>query len=189
MTDEQKKNSGIPTEAYDGIYATDVPKDGGAYAAGIRRGDRIQKVNNVDILSGGELQEQVSRYRPGDKISVDVKRDNKRQQFNVTLRNKLGDTSIITAEDNNFLGAKFETITQQDQTRLRINRGIRITDVGKGKFKDAGVKNGFIITDVNKRPVSSIDDLRQIISNAKGGILIEGVYSNGERAYFVFGAD
>lgn len=37
LTDERKKTEGIPASAYDGIYATEVPTDGGAFAAGIKK--------------------------------------------------------------------------------------------------------------------------------------------------------
>jgi len=56
-----------------------------------------------------------------------------------------------------------------------------------GKFKDAGIKKGFIITQVNKNPVSEVNDLKRIIKNSRGGILVEGIYPNGEVAYYVFG--
>jgi hypothetical protein len=42
---------------------------------------------------------------------------------------------------------------------------------------------------VNKTPVSEVDELKRIIKNSRGGILVEGIYSNGEVAYYVFGTD
>jgi S1-C subfamily serine protease len=56
MTDERKKASGIPVSAYDGILSTDVEKEGGAYAAGLRKGDRIEKVNGVEINSSANYR-------------------------------------------------------------------------------------------------------------------------------------
>jgi S1-C subfamily serine protease len=51
------------------------------------------------------------------------------------------------------------------------------------------MKEGFIITHVNKKPIFEVKDFRREIGSAKGGILVEGIYPNGEPAYFVFGAE
>jgi len=72
---------------------------------------------------------------------------------------------------------------------LGIRYGLKITELGNGKFKDAGIKKGFIITQVNKNPISEVNDLLRIIKNARGGILVEGIYPDGEVAYYVFGID
>jgi serine protease Do len=58
--------------------------------------------------------------------------------------------------------------------------------VGSGKLKEAGLVEGFIITDVNKKPVFDVDGLKKIVANASGGILVEGLLPDGSPAYFVF---
>jgi S1-C subfamily serine protease len=62
-----------------------------------------------------------------------------------------------------------------------------VSKLGNGKLSEAGVTEGFVITDVNKRPVYEVNELKRIIASSRGGILIEGIYPNGEPAYFVFG--
>jgi S1-C subfamily serine protease len=92
--------------------------------------------------------------------------------------------------DNNLtLGAEFETVTDKEKEELEINNGIKITKLDKGKLKTSGMKEGFIITSVNKKPIYEVKDLKREISNARGGILVEGIYPNGEQAYFVFGME
>ena len=49
VSDEQKKKMDIPSEAFDGIFVTDAPSDGAAYSAGIRKGDKIMKINGNEI--------------------------------------------------------------------------------------------------------------------------------------------
>jgi hypothetical protein len=51
------------------------------------------------------------------------------------------------------------------------------------------MKEGFIITHVNKKPIYEVKDFKREIGNARGGILVEGIYTNGEQAYFVFGVE
>ncbi len=172
----------------EGVYVTDVPEGGAAREAGIRQGDVIIAVGNRKVNTTAELQEAVSQFRPGDDVKITVKRNNSEKQITVTLRNKLGDTGIIRT-GNVVLGSELEAISDRDKQRLGINRGIRVAKIGNGKLREAGVTEGFIITDVNKRPVFEVNEFRRIISSARGGILIEGLYPNGETAYFVFGVN
>jgi len=145
-------------------------------------------VEGAPIKTTAELQEKVSQYRPGDKVDVVVIRAGEKKQFNVTLRNKNGDTDVVL-ENNLTMGADFEVVSDQEKEKLEINNGIKITKLDKGKLKNAGMKEGFIITNVNKKPIYEVKDLKRELSYAKGGILVEGIYPNGEPAYFVFGAE
>ncbi len=172
----------------EGVFISEVQSGGAADLAGIRDNDVILSIDGVNVNSSAELQEQISKHRPGDKITVEVKRHNKRQPFNVTLRNKNGDTEIVKGDaSGSIFGAKFVGISDRDREELGINYGVKIAELGDGKFKAAGIKKGFIITQVNKNAVSEINELKRIITNSRGGILVEGIYPNGEVAYYVFG--
>ena len=173
-------------EKVEGVFVTAVIENGAANEAGIREGDVILNVAGEPVNSAAELQEKVSRFRPGEDIKIVIKRKNDKKQFTVTLRNKHGDTEIVRDNDT-FLGARFEPVTNEDKNYLKIESGIKITELKNGKLKDAGLSNGFIITHVNKKPVYEVNDFRRETENARGGILVEGIYPNGELAYFVFG--
>ncbi len=173
----------------EGVFVADVTPGGAAKEAGIEPNDVILAIDDVPVNSVGQLQEQVGQHRPGDEVKVLIKRDNKSKPYTVTLRNMHGDTEILTTDYNEFLGAKFDNVTENEKYKLRISQGIKITDLSQGELKDAGLKKGFIITHVNKLKVNGVNDLRQIVKGAKGGILIEGIYPSGERAYFVFSAE
>jgi Do/DeqQ family serine protease len=172
----------------EGVVVGGVPENGAAKEAGIKEKDVIIQVDGVPIKTTAALQEKVSQYRPGDKVDVLVIRDGEKKQFNVTLRNKSGDTDVVR-ENNLTMGAEFEVISDQEKEKLEINYGIKITKLDKGKLKNSGIKEGFIITNVNKKPIYEVKDFKRELSSAKGGVLVEGVYPNGEPAYFVFGAE
>ncbi|MGQ8336157.1 Do family serine endopeptidase [Sunxiuqinia sp. A32] len=173
----------------EGVFIGGVTENSAAEEAGIEAEDVVINIDGIPVNSSAELQEQIGKHRPGDVVKILIKRDNKPKQFNVTLRNMHGDTEILTASDAEFLGAEFKEITDNQKYRLQISHGIQISNLNKGKLKDAGLKEGFIITHVNKEEVSGVNDLRGIVKNAKGGILIEGMYPNGELAYYVFGVN
>lgn len=174
----------------EGLYVVSTSDDGAAKAAGIKEGDVITSINGNLVNTLPELQEQLGKFRPGDRVSVKVKRNGKLKQYPIVLRNTRGDTSIIK-ESLSVLGAEFGPLPAKVKQSLEIDSGIMIVELNKGKLKDVGVKDGFIITEVNKYSVSSIEDLKRTINRTPKGrpVLIEGVYPNGEWAYYVFRID
>lgn len=178
----------LDLDKVEGVYVAGVADNGAAGEAGIEEGDVIVSVDGENVKNSAELQLKVSQYRPGDDVKVIVIRNGKRKQFNVTLRNRHGDTQIV--RDNLIvLGAEFEPVNNKDKQNLEINFGIKIIALNKGKLKEAGLREGFIITYVNKKPIYEVNDFKREIGNARGGILVEGLYPDGELAYYVFGID
>ncbi len=172
----------------EGVYVSAVREDGAAKAAGIATGDVILSINNVTVNSSAELQEQVSRYRPNDKVIVVVKRDNKTKQFEVTLRNLQGKTDYVSNNSfDSILGARFENVSNEEKARLGIRYGVKVVELNAGKLRAEGVKEGFIITQVNNKPVYSVEDLEKIIKVTSGGVFIEGIYPNGVIQYYAIG--
>ncbi|MFH1322127.1 MAG: trypsin-like peptidase domain-containing protein [Bacteroidota bacterium] len=173
-----------------GIYVTSLTDGGAAKDAGIKEGDIITKINDIEVNNVPELQEQIGRYRPGDKIQVLLKRKTKEITKQMILKNKLGNTKIIKEDKKKYfsvLGADFEPVTSEEKTRLNIINGLKIVNLDGGKLRSTGIKQGFIITKIDKKQIYTIEDLTSALENKKGGILIEGIYPNGMRAYYGFG--
>lgn len=173
-----------------GVYVQGLAPSGSGEEAGIKEGDVITKIGDMDVNNVPELQEQVSRYRPGDKVNVTLKRNNQEKVLNVVLKNKNGNTEVVEktkVEVVSALGAVFEKINDSDMKKLSIENGLRITKLNAGKLLSAGIKEGFIVTSVDKKKIATIDDIKTALENKKGGVLIEGVYPNGMRAYYGFG--
>ena len=178
----------LELENVEGIYVAGVPENGAAYNAGIEIDDVIINVGGDKVKTSAELQEKISQYRPGDEVKIITIRDGEKKQFTVTLRNKHGDTEIV--RDNIMvLGAEFKQVGNKEKQDLEIRNGIKIVNLEKGKLKEAGLKKDYIVTNVNKRPIYDVADFKREIENATGGILVEGVYPNGELAYYVFGVE
>jgi len=171
-----------------GVYVNDLTENGAAKDAGIKPGDVILSVNGVKVNSVSELQEQVSKYRPKDKVEVDIKRRGNVKQFDVVLRNLQGTTEIVrTNEVLETLGATFEPVSPQEMRQLGIRNGVKVASVKPGKFMKVGIKEGFVVTSVNKQPVNSINDITSLLNEADGGVIIEGVYEDGSKSYYAFG--
>jgi Do/DeqQ family serine protease len=178
----------LKLDKVEGVWVAEVTENGAAREAGVKVDDVIVQVGSKKVKTSAELQETVSQYRPGDDVKIVVIRGGEKKQFTVTLRNKHGDTQIV--RDNiTVLGAEFEQVSDSEKENLEIRFGIKITALDKGKLKEAGIKEGFIITNVNKKPIYEVNDFKREIGNARGGILVEGVYPDGELAYYVFGLE
>jgi Do/DeqQ family serine protease len=171
----------------EGIWVESLTDDGGARAAGIKKGDVIVAVNATKVNSVSQLQEQIGKHRPGDQVAITVRRDGADKIFNVTLKNTKGNTSVVK-ETFSMLGAEFGDISDKDRDRLNIEQGVQVIKITSGKMKNAGVRVGFIITDVNKTSVGNVEDIKRIIAmtSDKKPVLIEGVYPDGKWAYYVF---
>lgn len=170
----------------EGVYIAEVMEDGAANEAGMKEKDVVIAIDGVKVNSTSELQVQIGKHRPGDEVKVLVKRDNKEKLLTVKLRNTNGGTGIVK-NSITVLGAELEKVDVKTLDKLHIRNGLIIKSLSKGKLKDAGVREGFIITSVNKRAVNSVEDVKEVLKIAQGGVLIEGLYKNGEEAYYVFG--
>ena len=116
----------------DGVYVAGVADGGGAKEAGIAEEDVIVSINDEAVGTVPQLQERVSRYRPGDKVKIGVIRSGKTKQFTVTLRSIRGTTDIVKVSDKNkLLGATFEDISSEDKSALRINYGLKIVKLNE----------------------------------------------------------
>ncbi len=175
-----------------GVFVNSLTEGGAAADAGISEGDIILKVGEKGVNTVPELQEQVSRYRPGDKINVSLWRDKKLQTVVVTLRNKDGNTDLIdkvseVAATSSTLGADFTDVSDVEKQKLGLSGGAKVANLTSGKLKEIGIQKGFIITKINDQKINSADEVITVLSGKKGMVEIEGYYPNGTRAYYGFG--
>ncbi len=184
------KSAGLSTT--NGIYVDAVTENGAAESAGIKEGDVITKVGDQPVNDVAGLEEQIARLRPGDKVSITLNRDNKEMEIPVLLRNIDGNTSKLAAAEApsslSALGASFSSASKDELGKFGLNNGVKVVQLQQGKLRDIGIQEGFIITKVDHQTVSSANDIERILKNKTGGILVEGIYPNGTRAYYAFGA-
>ena len=177
-----------------GVYIAGVNSGSGAEAAGIQKGDVIFKINEVEVNNSAEMQEQIGRLRPGDKVKVHYLRGNKEYSTVVTLKNSQGSEKLSSSKEKNSsidfkkeLGADLKNLTSDEKKRFDVQGGVVVLNLTNGKLKQAGVKEGFIIQKINKKTVNSVDDVMEALSSDDGGILLEGKYPNGTKAFYAIG--
>ena len=168
----------------EGIFVEDLVPGGAAEAAGIKRGDVLLAINGKKINSLAEMQEELSLYRPKDKVNILIKRDGKTKQILVTLRNLRNGTELLKST-NYVYGARFEPLTPREQQHLKIDFGVRVVDIKPGKFMDIGIRKGYIILSVNGKKVRSPEEVSRVLGGGTERIrAIEGIQTDG--TYFSY---
>lgn len=169
-----------------GVLVTSFPDKSVAKQAGMKEGDVILKIDSTEVNSVSELLEKIGSYRPKEKVNLTVKRGSKLININVELSYEDELTPNI-ATDNNF-GASFEDISSTELTKYGLKNGVRVSDLKSGKFMSIGIREGYIIININNQPVKSAKEAIDILSSVHGGVYIEGYYpQTNERAYYAFG--
>ncbi len=171
-----------------GVFITNIVQSSAAQDAGLQPDDIITSFNGVSVRTSSELQEQVGKFSPGDKASVTYLRKGVEKTVPIILRNIAGNTSVVTAEmgTGSLFGAKIEPIGSSEKRSYELDYGVKIADLGEGKFKDIGMQTGNIILSINGRKVSSSAEVREATNNGKSLKSIEGVQKDGTMFSYQF---
>ncbi len=174
-----------------GAYVKEVGENSAAKKAGVKEGDIINNVNGNAVNSLTELQEQIGRYRPGDKIAITVVRGDVEEKLNVELKNPQGNTGVVSSNNSSeILGATFKEMSDKTRQQLGLNYGVEIKSLSKGKLSDVGIKPGFIILKINNQMIRKAEDVQTLFEEAVNNgdsekvLFIAGVYPNGKITYY-----
>jgi Do/DeqQ family serine protease len=169
----------IKTNEIQGVLVTDVVDGGAAKAAGMKKGDIITKLNGTPIKTSPELQEQIAKYKPTDKITVQVKRDGKELTLNAILKAKIGDESNLATSSKaaEKLGGKLESIDKATAEKNDITGGVIVKELGNGILGKSRVEKGFVITQVNDKAVNTVEDFYDALKKINSSsVKLSGIY-------------
>ncbi len=178
------------TATKSGVLVVEVSDRSTAKELGLQPDDVIIGINKATVASIPQLHEQLNQYRPGDQITVTFIRDNKTITKSGVLRNSHGNTSITKKGDFSELGCAFMKLSSETKKNLGISSGVKVTGLKGGCFKEAGVKEGFIILDINGKSVNSSDDIEKIYNQIMKSddddkvMFLTGIYPNGRKYYY-----
>jgi len=184
VTPDLQEQKGL--DKIEGVYIPQVIEDGAAEEAGLEDGDVILKVNKVTVNSPAELQEQIGRYRPGESVELTVKREGKKKQYTAVLRNMQGEAKIVKADEIlEMLGAKFQELSDRELDRMDISHGVQVVDLQDGLLRRTGIKEGFVITQIQNVEIENVSDIKRLFSRFGKGQLVEvrGTYPGGRYMY------
>ncbi|MDE6577816.1 MAG: Do family serine endopeptidase, partial [Muribaculaceae bacterium] len=177
------------TAVKSGLIVSTVADRSTAKELGLQADDVITAINNVEVHNYAQLVEQINKFRPGDKISVTYYRDNRKETKTGILKNTQGNTSITKKGDFTEIGCAFMKLSEETKRSLGISNGVKVAGLKNGAFREAGIKDGFIITEINGRAVNSSDDVEAIYNNIMKAdddkvMFITGLYPTGKKYYY-----
>jgi Do/DeqQ family serine protease len=189
INQEIKETNKLPS--LKGVFISKVTDNGSAEKAGVKDGDVILKIGTKEVNSVAELQEEIGKRRPGDKVSLTIRGKNGNEEIKeLVLRNQDGETKLVSKEEiakNVALGATFLELTSKDRKELNISNGVKIGTLTSGKLKSIGLQPGMVITKVNNEPVETVEQLTTKLNGGNKGILLEVLSESGKKEYFGFG--
>jgi S1-C subfamily serine protease len=162
----------LKTEGIDfkGVLVESLDREGPALKAGLKPGDVIIRINNMEINSQSAFEEELAYRYPGDKVLVTYLRDNKTLTASVTLVNKTGTTDIVKRKiySSASLGAELEA----------TDYGIKVFKIkDKSLLRQIGVPENFTIIAINRVRVKEPEDVIEFFEKFKGRGYIYGVNS------------
>ena len=171
----------------EGILVAEVVENGSASGL-LEVDDVILSIDGKKLKTFGDLQENLAKHRPGDKVTLKVLRNKKEQNIEMVLKNEQGTTKVVKDNGMEILGAAFRELPDEIRKALRINTGVEVTGVTDGKMKEAGVRKGFIILKANGQSVKSVEQLEEIVKEASRStdqvLFLSGVFPSGKRANY-----
>lgn len=149
------------TEQFDlttsqGVFVGDVDSGSGAALAGIKKGDVIRQIDNIEIRKMSDLTGYLGSKRPKDIVKVKILRDGKEREVAVKLAKY--ETFAIQA-----IGLEVTNATKAELSEYNTRNGVKISRALKGDQQSQALI-GIIITKINNQKVNNIEDVKQIIN-------------------------
>ena len=178
-----------------GVLIQGIVEDGAAANVDVKDGDVILSIDNKELNSPNELQSYIGTKRAGDvvklkifrnkkEISRDIKlkardNDSNKESIDKKIENKSNEKpSKIDKKEYSDVGISVRNLTKAELERLKVKNGILITNVKNySNAFNQGLRNEFVITEVNQKPINSVGEFDDVITNNKGqAILLKVVF-------------
>ncbi len=176
VNDAQAKQLGLDQAR--GVIITDLSRDGSAIRAGLEVGDVITSINSIPVNGSPALQEQLSRYRPGQKIRMTYTRNGRRRNATVLLRDKSNGAMTLVSERADDLLHRFGFEVRADPEGIRVISIFRDSPVAA-----TNMNAGFLITRVNGEEITGLPTFLRLL-RSEDNLLFGGTYDGYEGEYF-----
>jgi serine protease Do len=167
----------------EGFYVNEVLENSGADRAGLKSGDIIKQLDNINISKFSDLKGFLNTKSPNDIVNVKVLRDGTEKVFPVKLlKNSTIDFPVV---------GLLKEVSKSELKKHKTNYGLKISRLNnkyQSYWRKNGVKEGNIITAINDIKLTSIEDVEKIINNSStnGPLRIELINSKGEKERYNF---
>ncbi len=168
LNDELADSFGLKSPK--GALISSVEPDSAADKAKLKPGDVILAVNGDTIGDSVDLPRVIGEMRPGTKIELEIWRDKKRREVNVTLGSMGGEQRAANIESGGSdaggkLGLTARPLSEQEASQLEVPGGLVVERVD-GAAAKAGLQRGDVILALNNTPVTDVATFRKLLKQA-----------------------
>ena len=175
-----------------GALINDVSPDAPGSRAGLKRGDVILKLNGQAVESANDLRLRISESAPGTNVKLEVSRDGKTQDVNVTLGELPPDKSAEAAPGENtgggLDGVNVQDLTPDTAQELQLapgTRGVVVESVDPSSAAAAvGLQRGDVIQEVSRKPIHNMTEYKEALA-AAGKQPVVLLVNEGGRTHYV----
>ena len=178
-----------------GALISEITENSAAGEAGLKPGDVVTEFNGKKIRDGRSLRNSAGLLSPGTKTDVKVLRDGKERTFKVALRELPGEKSVAAgnpdgeATEEALAGVGVGDLTPELRQQLKLPahiKGAIITDINPGSAAyDAGLREGDVIQEINRKPITSAEDAVTATTNVKERRTLVRAWGNGGSRFIV----
>ncbi len=175
ITPEIKQGLNLPDD--NGALISDIAPGSPADNSGLKRGDVIVAVNNMQIMDEDDLPKYVANLSPGTKANFKIIRDGKSKTLGIKLsefpeQQQVSSGKKSTNKTDTAIGLIVDEITPQIQRsyKLKDNNGVIVVKVLSGSAaQQAGIKAGDIILEANRKKIRNVQDIENEFSKITKG--------------------
>lgn len=160
-----------------GFYVNGFTEDSAAKKSGLKSGDVIIKIDQIKVRKLTDLKGYLNTKNPGDKVLITYSRDGNQK---VTEVNLIVNSSYIIKD----IALEVKNLEKSDRKSFDGVKGVKVS---KALAEDYKFFEGMVITQINRKDVNSIDDVKQIMqSRNSSALLVSFLTKDGKKDTYVF---
>ncbi|MEN8781567.1 MAG: DegQ family serine endoprotease [Desulfobacterales bacterium] len=174
-----------------GVLVTQIFEGDPADKAGIKANDIITTVNGEPVTSSRELSRRIAALGVGQKAKITIMRDGREKTVTVETAKRQEEQTLASkeAESDDKLGLSLQSLEPDMAARLGYDeseKGVLVTGVESGSKADkAGVQQGDLVKEINRKPVTGMEDFRKQLNQVKKGDPIMLLLKRGQSGFIV----
>jgi serine protease Do len=150
-----------------GALVSRVLPDSPAEKSGLEAGDIILEFDGEVIERSSELPYRVGGMSAGNKVKTMLYRNGEKMSIMLTLEARPDEPAVLsqTQQEQNRLGMVLNNVPKEMADKLNLKGGVVIEQVIGGNASRNGLKQGDVITMLNGRKISGMDDFSDIVKS------------------------
>ncbi|TVT80053.1 DegQ family serine endoprotease [Pseudomonas sp. H3(2019)] len=152
-----------------GALVAQIQDGGPAAKGGLQVGDVILSMNGQPIIMSADLPHLVGALKAGEKAKLEVIRDGKRKNVDLTVGAIPEEGKELDAlakpgveRSSNRLGVSVADLSDEQKKAFDLKGGVVIKDVQEGPAALIGLQSGDVITHLNNQAIGSAKEFTEI---------------------------